>query len=44
VARLRAGEIRDLAGDPDFRKGGLDQVFDLAAQFPNGKRSMGGWV
>ena len=37
VARLRPGEVRDLARHPDRRETRLQQVLDLGRQFPDGK-------
>ena len=41
VARLGPGEVRHLAHHPDLRKRGLQQVFDLGGQFPDGQRALG---
>ena len=35
VARLRPGEVRDLAGHPHLGKRRLQQVLDLRGQFPD---------
>ena len=41
VARLRPGEIRNFAGDPNRRKCPFEQILDLRGQFPDGKRTLG---
>ena len=41
MARLRTGEVRYFACDPDAGEGGFDQVFDLGGQLPDRERARG---